>query len=295
MRELDHPPIPTGNIRGRLAPTPSGYLHQGNLLNFILTYAIIRYQKGELHLRIDDLDSGRFRMEYLDDIFRTLDWLGLDYDKGPSGPDDFMKNYSQNLKKEYYYERLKPLQEKDLIFACNCTRTSIRAHSPTGNYPGICRHKGREFFPGETALRLKVNSPIAELRAMGDFVVWTKQDLPAYQLVSAIEDLDAGMNYIVRGEDLLSSAHAQQYLLQQLGQDFTPIQLFHPLKTDENGMKLSKSQDAEDIRSLREDPNGKSQIMRLFSTFFDLTECDNLDEILAQIPSLPIANFHFYQ
>jgi glutamyl-tRNA synthetase len=69
-------------LRSRLAPTPSGYLHLGNAFSFLLTWLVVRKQHGHLHLRIDDLDADRAKPDYYDDIFTTLDWLGLDYDSG---------------------------------------------------------------------------------------------------------------------------------------------------------------------------------------------------------------------
>ncbi|QKG53163.1 glutamate--tRNA ligase family protein [Hymenobacter sp. BRD67] len=76
-------------VVGRLAPTPSGYLHLGNAVNFVLTWLLVRRAGGTLHLRIDDLDRARLRRAYLDNIFKTIEWLGLDYDHGPSGPTIF--------------------------------------------------------------------------------------------------------------------------------------------------------------------------------------------------------------
>ena len=73
----------------RFAPTPSGFLHIGNALNFILTWLLVRRRGGRLHLRIDDMDGIRVRPEVVEDIFYSLDWLGLDWDTGPSGPEDF--------------------------------------------------------------------------------------------------------------------------------------------------------------------------------------------------------------
>ena len=82
-------------VVSRLAPTPSGYLHLGNAVNFVLTWLLTRQAGGVLHLRIDDLDRARLRPAYLENIFRVIDWLGLDYDHGPTGPDDFLRHHSQ--------------------------------------------------------------------------------------------------------------------------------------------------------------------------------------------------------
>ena len=81
-------------LHSRIAPTPSGFLHLGNALNFIFTWLVVRKNQGKLHLRIDDIDALRFRPEYLQDIFYALEWLGLDWDSGPSGPEDFLSHHS---------------------------------------------------------------------------------------------------------------------------------------------------------------------------------------------------------
>ena len=89
-------------LRTRIAPTPSGFLHAGNGISFILTYVIARAFEGQILLRIDDLDAERMRPEYVEDIFKTLDWLGLEYDEGPTSPDDFYQNFSQHKRLDIY-------------------------------------------------------------------------------------------------------------------------------------------------------------------------------------------------
>ena len=74
-------------LKFRYAPTPSGFLHEGNICNFLLVWVLARASGGKILLRIDDLDRERFRKPYLEDIFRKLDSLGLDYDEGPAGPE----------------------------------------------------------------------------------------------------------------------------------------------------------------------------------------------------------------
>ena len=119
--------------RTRFAPTPSGYLHLGNAFNFLLIDKFAKEKNAEISLRIDDLDATRSRDEYLVDIFETLEWLDLSYEHGPRGVDDFKRNYSQSLKKEYYREQLKKLNG---LFACSCTRSDIKKISQDGIYPG---------------------------------------------------------------------------------------------------------------------------------------------------------------
>jgi len=189
------------NPVSRLAPTPSGFLHFGNAVNFLVTWAIVRSRKGRLHLRIDDMDGIRFRPDVLEDIFTSLDWLGLDWDTGPAGPDDFYQNYSLQKKKEYYRDRLQALYKtgktRQHTFVCRCSRASIKKVSPNGLYPGTCRNAGLVFEPGIHAVRLRVkndtciqvnNQPINLANTFGDFVLWRKDDQPSYHLASLLED-----------------------------------------------------------------------------------------------------------
>ncbi len=87
-----------------MAPTPSGFLHLGNAVNFLMTWAIVRSRNGKLHLRVDDMDGIRFRQDVLEDVFYSLEWLGVDWDTGPSGPEEFYHTFSLQKKKRDYWE-----------------------------------------------------------------------------------------------------------------------------------------------------------------------------------------------
>lgn len=249
-------------IRSRLAPTPSGYLHLGNAVNFLRTWLLVRRAGGTLKLRIDDLDSERCRPEYIEDIFRQLDWLGLDWDAGPGSPDDFARHYSQRLRLDRYREALELLREGGSLFACTCSRKEILQHSPGGLYPGTCRRLNlRSSSPHairllvEPATSLVLEGEVLDLaREMGDFVVWRRDDRPAYQLASLVDDYDDRTNLIVRGEDLRVSTGAQLYLAARLGwREFARTSfIHHPLLPAPDGRKLSKSDDALSLAALRE-------------------------------------------
>ena len=249
----------------RLAPTPSGFLHLGNAVNFLVTWAIVRSRKGRLHLRIDDMDGIRFRPDVLEDIFTSLDWLGLDWDTGPSGPDDFYQNFSLQKKKEYYRGRLQALDKmRRKTFVCRCSRASIKKVSPNGLYPGTCRNAGLAFESGRHTVRLRVdndtggiqvnNQRIDLAEVFGDFVLWRKDDQPSYHLASLLEDEDGGINFIVRGRDLLFSTAAQIYLARCFGFSSFPESEFihHRLVWGSNGEKLSKSRGAYALKDLKQ-------------------------------------------
>ena len=249
-------------IRSRIAPTPSGLLHLGNAVNFILTWLMVRKAGGMLRLRIDDADCLRAKPEYLEDIFRQLDWLKITWDEGPTGPDDFRSRFSQQLRLERYRSFLAELERLGHLYPCGCSRSTIRQLAPDGVYPGFCRDRAGAFMAGE-AQRVRVpegsvfrveGQEVALCKAMGDFVLWRKEDLPAYQLVSLVDDLDDRINCIVRGQDLLPSTAAQLFLAGLHGNNCFAETTFlhHPLVLGEDGRKLSKSDNALSLAALRE-------------------------------------------
>ncbi len=248
-------------VRSRLAPTPSGKLHVGNACAFVLTWVLTRQANGHLHLRIDDLDAARSRPAYVEDIFRTLDWLGLDYDAGPQSPDDFYRHHSQQHRRDAYADTLAQL--RPYLFACTCSRRQVQAQSSDGTYPGTCRARSLSLAQPGVAWRFRTDArPVvlddawqgtlhwplaADTR---DPVVRRRDGLPAYHIASLTDDRDLDINLVVRGADLLASTALQIRLAEHLGWTApTRIRwLHHPLLTDAHGQKLSKSQGAPDLR-----------------------------------------------
>ena len=260
-------------VVSRIAPTPSGYLHMGNAVNFLLTAWYVQAHDGKLLLRIDDMDATRCRSAYVDDVFFALEWLGIEYDEGPSGGDDFYRNYSMRHKTEYYRSELQKLEERSgLLYACECSRKTIEEHRNTdGTYPQICRHSGHALEINRSAMRIHVpddtvimveERPIRLDREMGDFVLWRKDGLPAYQFVSVIEDRDLGVNALIRGEDLLLSSAAQLYLAPMMGAGVFADATFihHGLFTGSGGRKLSKSDGAYSLKMMGHSESAKAMI-----------------------------------
>lgn len=254
----------TSPLRSRIAPTPSGYLHLGNAVNFLLTWLVVHKSGGTLRLRIDDADSDRTRPEYIEDIFRQLDWLGLTWEEGPSGPEDFSRHHSQLLRQERYRAMLDELAAHAALFPCICSRKAIRELSASGLYPGTCRSRPRPP-EGEHAIRIVVpektviqvgTEAVALGTLMGDFVLWRRDNQPAYQLASLADDLDDRITAIVRGADLLASTAAQLFLARSLGATGAPFRAIafhhHPLVPGEGGQKLSKSDNALSLQAMRE-------------------------------------------
>lgn len=196
---------------------------------------------GTLVLRIDDMDRERYRREYVDDVFSVIEWLGIEVDEGPSTTGEFEASFSMQQHVDLYRERLSVLRASTLpTYACSCSR-----HDLMLGHVCDCRERGLDLEPHVTALRVHVPDHLAEIAdAMGDFVVWRRDDAASYQLASVVEDEALGITHIVRGDDLHPSTWAQQLLAPAI--DATLFQgavfLHHRLVTDAAGGKLSKSQ-----------------------------------------------------
>ncbi|WP_236893069.1 glutamate--tRNA ligase family protein [Desulfoluna limicola] len=281
MTPLDITGIPDKPV-SRIAPTPSGYLHVGNAVNFLITWALVRGRGGSLHLRIDDMDGIRFRDDVLGDIFESLEWLGVDWDTGPSGPDEFHTHFSLQKRRDFYRSELDRLsQETGKLFACGCSRSAIKKTAPNGLYPGTCRHGNHALTPYETAMRVQVEAGavvdvgghrlnVAE--TFGDFVLWRKDDQPAYQFASLLEDECGQVNFITRGEDLLPSTAAQLYLADLFdAQGFRRCSfLHHGLILGEGGEKLSKSRGSYALKDMRDSGDTPDRVWKTAARFLGL-------------------------
>ena len=270
-------------VVGRLAPTPSGFLHLGNAVNFVLTWLLTRQNGGRLHLRIDDLDRARLRRPYLDYVFRVIDWLGLDYDHGPSGPDEFLRHYSQLLYLADYNRLLRRLsQQPGLVYASHRSRSAADRASPLA--PDSLPPLDLQTPGAAWRVRVPAGAEIsfydgwqdqtsgAVSQELPDFIVRKKDGVAAYQLASIADDLRLGTTLIVRGLDLLPSTAAQLWLAAQLAEtqafNVTRIRFFHhALLTDAAGRKLSKSQGGAGILDA---PGGPAVVYRAVAELLGL-------------------------
>ena len=237
----------------RIAPTPSGLLHLGNAVNFALISLLAATWGAETVLRIDDMDATRARPEFVDDVFSSLHWLDIPWTQGPRNRADFERNFTMGARTAYYRSQLSLLTSAGLeLFACKCSRTDL---VPTGGLrcAGQCRTAGLDLVTNETALRLRLpeeefvtmNGVAVDLAAAhGDVVLWRRDGLPSYHLVTVIEDRDRGVTDIVRGVDLLESSALHAWLAPHLEAPNVAQANFvhHALITDDAGEKLSKSQ-----------------------------------------------------
>jgi glutamyl-tRNA synthetase len=246
--------------RVRYAPTPSGYLHEGNALNFWLNRELARRTNGRILLRIDDLDASRKRAEYVQDVFDTLHWLGLGWDEGPRNVADFEGQWSQRHRVGAAHHILGILRQKGLLFACAKSRNELAQYG--GDYPEAFREQGLSLDAPDLAWRLRTPRGFA----MQDFVVRRRDGIPAYQVMSVADDLHFGITDIVRGADLEPSSKAQYYLAGQAElQAFLDIRIWHhPLVLDEWGEKQSKSAGAASLRAQRDSGQSAKSLLDKF-------------------------------
>ena len=269
--------------RGRLAPSPTGYLHLGHARTFWVAQQRARAAGGELILRNEDLDSTRFKMEFVDAMLEDLRWFGFEWSEGPDVGGKFTP-YNQSERMAVYRAALVELQAGGFIYPCTCSRKDIQAavtapHAADDElvYPGTCREKGFQFpvhisqsgdmqqpatkfawrfrVPdGDTISFMDGNSGPQSFVAgkdFGDFIVWRGDGVPAYQLACVADDAAMQITEVVRGADLLVSTARQILIYRALG---WPVpEFFHcELVLDAKGERLAKRHDSLSLRQLRE-------------------------------------------
>lgn len=225
---------------GRFAPSPTGPLHFGSLLAALASFLDARSRQGRWLVRMEDLDRAREPPGTANTILSTLEAFQLHWD----GDVLF-----QSQRSEAYQRALEHLRAKDLLYACNCPRQRIRLLR--GVYDGHCRE--HPPAPGNPcAARIKVPDEVWSFvdriqgiceqnlaRDCGDFVLYRRDHVPAYQLAVTVDDNWQGITHIVRGYDLLDSTPRQLYLQRALGIP-QPVYAHIPLASSDSGQKLSK-------------------------------------------------------
>ncbi|MEO7603026.1 MAG: tRNA glutamyl-Q(34) synthetase GluQRS [Sphingomicrobium sp.] len=250
----------------RFAPSPTGRLHLGHAFSAVLGHARARTADGRFLVRIEDLDPGRSRPEFVDGIFEDVAWLGLEWDA---------QVLVQSQRSAHYDAALATLRERGLVYPCFCTRADIATaleapHGPRASYPGICR--GRPDEPGRRAAeahswRLDADKAIAIAGLPGwsegeerfesrridiDDVILARKDAPAaYHLACVVDDADSGVTLVTRAADLRPSTPVQR-LLQQLLDLPEPSYIYHAIAAHANGRRLAKRDHAPTLAAMRE-------------------------------------------
>jgi glutamyl-tRNA synthetase len=256
------------SFRGRFAPSPTGRIHLGNARSALLGWLQARAAGGRFLLRIEDLDRARCKPQFLDDLYRDLEWLGLDWDEPP---------LIQSQRDASYREALERLERAGRVYPCFCTRAEIAraASAPHGlseegpRYPGTCAG----LAPEAATERARTRVPALRFRAapgewcfedglhgrtcqdvaalVGDFVVRRNDGVASYQLAVVVDDAASGITDVLRGDDLLSSTPRQLQLYEALGLE-APRFWHVPLVLGEDGKRLAKREGAFAVAELRE-------------------------------------------
>lgn len=241
----------------RLAPSPTGALHLGNLRTFLITWAIARQRGWRIVMRIEDLDGPRIKPEAERDALDILQWIGIDWDGEPARQSDDLSPYTAAMQQ---------LAQRRLAYPCELTRTEIAVaasapHAPDAGgehetpFPAHLRPplEPRTFRDTDTNWRFVVpDEPVAftdefagpqsfnPAQSIGDFVIWTKRAQPSYQLAVVVDDARQGVTDVIRGDDLLDSAARQLLLYRALGLT-PPAHWMHlPLVVGPDGKRLAK-------------------------------------------------------
>ncbi|MDA9317516.1 glutamate--tRNA ligase family protein [Puniceicoccaceae bacterium] len=263
--------------RGRIAPTPTGYLHLGHARTFWIAMERAKEAEGQLIFRDEDLDPQRCKEEYSHGAIEDLRWFGCDWHEGPDVGGE-MAPYQQSKRNDHFLDAWKLLKDAGFIYPCNKSRKDVaRAtqapHSEDEQSEPIYPESWRPPLdcgkvadaPGETNWRFRVpNERKIEfndvrlgpcsfecLRDFGDFLIWRKDGVPAYELAVVVDDAAMEISEVVRGEDLLIST-ARQLLIYEALKLKPPVFYHTPLLCDTSGQRLAKRNRSLTLRELRE-------------------------------------------
>jgi glutamyl-tRNA synthetase len=259
--------------RGRLAPSPTGFLHAGHAATFLAAAQRAVSAGGTLILRNDDLDGARCKPEFTRAALEDLRWLGIEWQEGPDtgGPH---APYTQSERLPAYRAAFEELRRAGWVYPCKCSRkeiaSALSAPHPSDEepvYAGTCRPQKPAVFhvplpatnwrfriPERECLRfddlLQGPQQCVAGRDFGDFLVWRKDGFPSYQLASCVDDSLMHVSEIVRGADLITSTFRQLLLWRAMGKP-EPAFYHCNLITDATGKRLAKRDNALALRSLR--------------------------------------------
>lgn len=272
--------------RGRIAPSPTGLLHIGHACTFWTAYRRALEHEGILVLRDEDLDPQRSKPEFATAMLDDLCWLGIRWQEGPDVGGRFAP-YRQSQRREFYHDAWRMLRDSGSIYPCTCSRKDLALAASAPNdaddeplYSGRCRDKIGEAANYEEPkgvnwrFRVPDNQTIEFVdkrqgtqsygagHDFSDFVIWRRDDVPAYQLAVVVDDAAMQITEVVRGADLLKSTARQLLLIRALGLP-RPTYFHCDLIRDESGTRLAKRHDALSLRTLRDSGKTSAEVLSL--------------------------------
>jgi glutamyl/glutaminyl-tRNA synthetase len=270
--------------RGRLAPSPTGLLHLGHARTFWTAAERVAQHGGTLILRNEDLDPQRSRPEFATAMIDDLRWLGLRWNEGPDCGGAHAP-YAQSQRRSFYLGAWRRLRDSGVLYPCTCSRKDLAQAASAPNdsddeplYPRTCRGRtDASAFQQPAGVNWRFRVPEGERlcfddlrlghqafiagRDFGDFIIWRRDDVPAYQLAVVVDDAAMEITEVVRGADLLKSTARQILIYRALG--IEPPHFYHcDLVRDESGVRLAKRHDALSVRQLRESGWTSEQVVR---------------------------------
>lgn len=273
---------------GRLAPSPTGALHLGNVRTFMIAYLRARQAGGKLIMRMEDLDHPKDKPGAAKGAIEDLKWLGFEWDE----------EYTQSERIELYRDAAKKLIEKGLLYPCVCSRKDVENAQSAPHageqlfYPGTCRGRFLSWDEAEKAIsprkpcwRFKVESgtsvsfvdnfagPYSQEidKVLGDFPVARDKDGAGYTLAVVVDDLDMGVTEVVRGDDLLAATPAQILITRALGA--ADLQYCHvPLVVGPDGKRLAKRHGDTRVAAFREAGMNPKKLLGLIANSLGIAE-----------------------
>ena len=252
---------------GRLAPSPTGALHLGNVRTFMVAWLRARALGGRVVLRIEDLDHPRDKPGAAAQAVEDLRWLGFDWDE----------ECAQSGRLDLYRGAIRRLHEAGLAYPCVCSRRDVESAQSAPHageqlfYPGTCRGRFRTWSEAQAAkgsapcwrFRVGDDAVVAfedafaghyeadVARTLGDFPLARDEGGAGYTLAVVVDDLEMGVTEVVRGDDLLAATPAQILVARALGADRELGYCHVPLVVGPDGLRLAKRHGDTRIASLR--------------------------------------------
>ena len=259
--------VPDRKLRTRFAPSPTGYLHLGHVAHILYVWGIAEILGGEVLLRIEDHDRQRSQRRYERELLHDLEWLGFEPVNRLA---DESSSYRQSDCDEAFAHALRRLERGCPVYRCACTRKQLAAATGSETlgerrYPGTCRNAGhpasqphglRLAWEPDTAAEVFTDGLLGPQRQepreqCGDLLLRDRHGNWSYQFSVTVDDLRHGVDFVVRGEDLLQSTGRQLRLGRMLGAVKQPVFYHHPLVRDAQGAKLGKRQGSPSVSDLR--------------------------------------------
>ncbi len=254
------------SVRVRIAPSPTGYVHVGNVRAALFNWLFARHHGGVFILRVDDTDLERSDRVYEDDIKAGFDWLGLDWDEGVDvgGPHG---SYRQSDRFDHYRQAALDLVGRDLAYFDDRSPEELealrqRATAEKKHPNSYIRRPERTATSGAIRFSVPQDAPVTfhdlvrddmvfEAETVDDFVILRSDGAPTYHLASTVDDVDYRISHVARGEDLLSSTPKHILLTRALGGS-VPTYAHLPLLFGPDGKKLSKRHGDTSLKAYRE-------------------------------------------